>query len=126
MSPNHRQRIAGHCTAASWQRLRLQRPGLIASASGPETVVDWLESAAPPAHADAATLLRSLSAGPWWMEPQQPSQRHVLTLHCGGVWMLFLRPFPTWHVLRIERPQRAAAALARCLAAMSPHSGHHP
>ena len=126
MSPNHRQRIAGHSTAASWRRLRSRRPAQTGGAGAPETVVDWLESAAPPAHADAATLLRSLSAGPWWMEPQQPSQRRVLTLHCGGVWMLFLRPFPTWHVLRIERPQRAAAALARRLAAMGPDSGHHP
>lgn len=121
MAAHHRQRIAAHCLAASWQRLLAQRPGLQPRGGGPELVVDWLEAAAPAARAEAALLLRRLSAGPWWMEPQQPSQRHVLTLQRDGVWMLFLRPQPVWHVWRIERPQRAAADLARRLAAMSSH-----
>lgn|SRR5690606_24409649 len=120
MPIDERQRIARHCVAASWQRLRLQRPGLIPGAGGPELVVDWLSAAEPRAHADAATLLRSLCAGPWWMATQQPAHPHVLTLYRDGAWMLFLRPVPTWHVQRIERPQRTAAALARRIAAMTP------
>jgi len=118
MSPDHRQRIASHCIAASWQRLRLQRPGLLPGGAGPASLVDWLEAASPLAQADAAALLRSLGAGPWWMDAQQPPQRDVLTLGCGGAWVLHLRAVPRWHVVRIERPARAAAALARRLAAM--------
>ncbi len=119
MSPAHRRRIAAHCIAASWQRLRLQRPGLLPAGAGPELLVDWLQAAAPAAQTDAAALLRSLGAGPWWMDAQQPRERHVLTLQRGGAWVLHLRSTPRWHVLRIERPGRTAAALTRRLAAMS-------
>lgn len=114
-----RHRIAGHCARASWERLRLQRPGLVASGAGPEVIADWLEAASPAARTDAAALLRSLAAGPWWLDGQQPGPRHVVTLHRNGPWVLRLRAAPAWQVQRIERPARMAAALAQRLTAMN-------